>query len=120
MHKKDDEGLARTYKCLAIETGYWRTGTDYIEKIVASVRGKIKDDDFVTVSEKAISTASGNIIDESKIRPSVLASFLAKHWMQQIWGYPLGIICHLRARTVTWLRQYPPVEGAKHKQVALN
>ncbi len=120
MHKKDDKGLARTYRCLAIETGYWRPGTDYIQKIIAGVKGKIKDGDFITVSEKAISTASGNIIDESRIHPTALASFLAKHWMRLIWGYPLGILCHLREKTVMWLRQYPPIEGAKHKQVALN
>jgi len=112
--------LAGTYKYLAIETGYWRPSTDYIQRIVDSIKGKIKDGDFVTISEKAISTASSNILDESKVRSTKLASFIAKHWMRRVWGYPLGILCHLRRKTVIRLRQYPPVEGAAHKQVALS
>ena len=103
-----------------METGYWRPGTYYVQRIIASVKGRIKDGDFVTVSEKAISTASGNILDESKVQPTKLASFLAKFWMRQIWGYPLGILCHLREKTVRRLRHYPPTEGAAHKQVSLD
>jgi F420-0:gamma-glutamyl ligase-like protein len=83
------------------------------------VRGKIENGDFVTVSEKAISTASGNILDESKVRPSKLAHFIAKYWMHFIWGYLLGVLCHFRKKTITRLRSYPVVEGGAHKQVAL-
>jgi F420-0:gamma-glutamyl ligase-like protein len=112
--------LPETYKCLAVETGYWRPSTDYVQRIVEGVKGKIKDGDFVTISEKAISTASGNILDESAIHPTKLASLIAKYWMHYMWGYPLGIFCHLKKKTVMRLRQYPPVEGAAHKQASLN
>jgi F420-0:gamma-glutamyl ligase-like protein len=112
--------LAKAYKCLAVETAYWRPGTDYVQRIVEGVKGKIKDSDFVTVSEKAISTASGNILDESRIQSTKLASLITRYWMRHIWGYPLGIFCHLKKRTVMRLRQYPPIEGAAHKQVALS
>jgi len=111
--------LAKVYKCFARKTGYWRPGTDYMQKIIDNVRGKIENGDFVTISEKAISTASGNIIDESKVRPSKLAHFIAKYWMRYAWGYILGVLCHLRKKTITHLRSYPVVEGDAHKQLAL-
>jgi len=111
--------LTKVYKCLSLETGYWRPGTDYVQKIIDNVRGKIENGDFVTISEKAISTASGNILDESKVRPSALAHFVAKYWMRYAWGYFLGVFCHLRKKTISRLRSYPIVEGSKHKQVAL-
>jgi len=111
--------LTKVYKCLALETGYWRPGTDYVQKILDNVRGKIENGDLVTISEKAISTASGNILDESKVRPSKLAHFIAKYWMRYIWGYLLGVFCRLRRKTITRLQSYPIVEGGAHKQVAL-
>lgn len=108
-----------TYKTLAVFTGYWKPGEDYIARIIEVVRGKLKNGDILTVSEKAISTASGNIIDEGKITPSFTARFLAKYWTHIVWGYLLGPLCHLREETIQRLRNYPPKEGAKHKQVAL-
>jgi len=86
---------------------------------VEALRGKIQNADIITISEKAISTANGNIIDESQIRASSLASFLAKYWMHLLWGHGLGILCHLRGYTVKHFRTYPLEEGAKHKQLAL-
>ena len=111
--------MTKIYKRFAVETDYWRPSTDYLQKIIDNVRGKIENGDFVTISEKAISTASGNILDESKIRPSKLAHFIAKYWMRYIWSYLLGVLCHLRKKTIMRLRSYPVVEGSAHKQVAL-
>jgi len=111
--------LTKVYKCFALETGYWRPGTDYVQKIIAHMKGQIENGDFVTVSEKAISTASGNILDESKVRPSKLAYFIAKYWMRFAWGYLLGVFCHMRKKTISRLRSYPVLEGGAHKQVAL-
>jgi len=90
-----------------------------VQKILDNVRGKIENGDFVTISEKAISTASGNIFDESKVHPSKLAHFIARYWMRYVWGYLLGVFCRLRKKTITRLRIYPVVEGGAHKQVAL-
>lgn len=108
-----------TYKTLAVSTGYWVPGEDHIARIVQAVAGKLRNGDILTVSEKAISTASGNIIDESKIKPSFTARFLAKYWARIVWGYLLGPLCHLREETIQRLRNYPAKEGAKHKQVTL-
>lgn len=106
------------FKKVAIATPYWKPGEDFLQLVVNSVRGKIEDEDFVTISEKAISTALSNILDESIIRPSLLARFLAKYWMRLVWGYALGPLCHLRKRTIRRLRAYPVREGSAHKQVA--
>jgi F420-0:gamma-glutamyl ligase-like protein len=111
--------VLRRYEAFAVATSYWRPGKDFLQIIVSSLRGKIENGDFVTVSEKAISTALGNILDESIIRPSLLARFLAKYWMRIVWGHFLGPLCHLRKKTIGHLRNYPIREGSSHKQVAL-
>ena len=62
--------MARYY-ALALTTKYWKPGTDYINEVVGALKGKVADGDFVIVSEKAISTAENNIVDESAFNPSV-------------------------------------------------
>ena len=111
--------MTHTYKCLAIKTTYWRPHTNYTKKIIENIKGKIKNGDIVTISEKAVSTASGNIIDESKVNPTLLSHLIAKYWMRYSWGYPISIVCHLRKNTIKRLRFYPINEGATHKQVTL-
>ena len=119
MDQRERRLTKKGYKFLVLETGYWRPGTDQLQKIVDIVKGKLRDGDFVTISEKAISTASSNILDESHVHPSLLARFIAKYWMQYAWGYFLGILCHMRKKTIQRLRAYPVKEGGLHKQVAL-
>lgn len=79
----------------------------------------MEDGFFVTVSEKAVSTALGNILDESVITASWTARFIAKFWMRTVWGYILGPLCHLREETIQHIRKYPVEQGSRHKQVAL-
>jgi F420-0:gamma-glutamyl ligase-like protein len=107
------------YSALPLVTRYWKPKDDFLAGIVAAVAGKVKNDDFVVVSEKAISTALGNIVDESKIVADTNAKFLAGFFMRVIWGYPLGILCHFGQRLLFRLRHYPSVSGGRHKQVAL-
>lgn len=111
--------MVKGYKRLAVKTRYWKPGEDYLGQIAESIEKEVRDGDFVTVSEKAVSTALGNLVDESAVRPGWTARFLAKYWMRYIWGYILGPLCHLREKTVQHLRAYPREEGAVHKQVAL-
>jgi F420-0:gamma-glutamyl ligase-like protein len=108
------------YYALAITTRYWNPNTDYLEKIVNVVQSKVEDGDFVVVSEKAISTAIGNIVDESVIKPSCVARVLARFWMRFFWGYPLGMLCGFGQRLLVRLRNYPLESGGRHKQVALH
>ena len=107
------------YKVLTITTKYWETGENYLEEIIKSIKGKIADGDFIVVSEKAISTASNNIVDENGVRPSLSAKLIAKYWMRIVWGYFLGPLCHFQERLLQRLREYPFETGSRHKQVAL-
>jgi F420-0:gamma-glutamyl ligase-like protein len=107
------------YEAVAVTTRYWRPREDYPKQIIKAIKNKVQDEDFVTISEKAISTARGNIVDESAVQPSRFAHFLAKYWMRFVWPYLLGPLCHLRKRTMKRLRAYPLEEGSAHKQIAL-
>ena len=106
-------------KAIRIKTKYWRPGTDYVREVVNSVEGMLQEGDIVTISEKAISTALGQIVDESKYTSGIASRFLVSFWTRRIWGGPLGLLAKLRGGTRTRLRNYPLVEGAVHKQVSL-
>ncbi|MCL1965935.1 MAG: coenzyme F420-0:L-glutamate ligase [Candidatus Bathyarchaeota archaeon] len=107
------------YKALSIATSFWKPREDYLHCIVDAVSGKVVDGDFVVVSEKAVSTAQGNIVDESKIVAKGSARFLAGFWMCIVWGYLLGVLCHFGQRLLKRLRKYPFDQGCKHKQMVL-
>jgi len=103
-----------------IRTHYWRPKTDYLHAIWRAVKGIVKEGDIIVISEKAISTAKGLIIDESKLKPTLSARLIASFWMRVIWGYFLGYLCHLKPKSIQRLRAYPLSEGAKHKHLALS
>lgn len=108
------------YKVLVLSTKYWRPKENYLQEIIKKVDGKITDGDFLVISEKALSTASNNIVDENYINPSLSAKVIAKYWMRIVWGYFLGPLCHLRGKLLLHLREYPLDVGSRHKQVALS
>ncbi len=107
------------YRALAITTNYWQPNSDYLLYITSVLKGKLCKGDFVIVSEKALSTAAGNIVDETQVKPSGNAKFLANFWMRTVWGYSLGYLCGFGDRLIARLRQYPLDSGSRHKQVAL-
>jgi F420-0:gamma-glutamyl ligase-like protein len=111
--------VARRYNVCAVESHYWKPGDDYIKNIIEAIKNIVADGDYVTVSEKAISTALGNIIDEKNVKPSSLARFIAKYWMRIVWPYILGRKCHMKLKTIQFLSSYPAEEGSRHKQLAL-
>ena len=106
-------------KAKAIATKYWTPGTNYLEEIVKAIKGKIRDGDVITVSEKAISTAIGNIVDESKVKPGKIAYLIAKYWMRIVWGYILSFLARMKPENIRRIRDYPLVEGACHKQTII-
>jgi F420-0:gamma-glutamyl ligase-like protein len=106
-------------KAIRVRTRFWRPGTDFITEIANAIGPLIMDGDVVTISEKALSTATGFIVDESKIAPGAMAVFIAGFWARKIWGGPLGCLTKLRQKTLERLRNYPLGEGAAHKQLAL-
>jgi F420-0:gamma-glutamyl ligase-like protein len=107
------------YYALALTTKYWTPKTDYVREVVLVVKEKIVDGDFVVVSEKALSTAQGNIVDENNFNPTLTAKILARAWMPLAWGYILGVACHFGKRLLRRIRDYPADTGSRHKQVAL-
>ncbi len=107
------------YKATALRTEYWKPGADYPSIILKSISSIVSDGDFVVISEKAVSTANNQLIDESKIEPGMTARLLSKVWMRWIWGHLLGRMCHMTHKTRSRLRNYPSKEGAAHKQVCL-
>ncbi|RLG42707.1 MAG: hypothetical protein DRO05_00315 [Thermoproteota archaeon] len=108
------------FRAKAIRTKYWRPKTDYVEEILSAVEGKLDDGDILVISEKALSVALGNLVDESKVKPGFLAYFLALFWMRVIWGYLLGPLLHMKRENIIRFRNYPLLEGARHKQVCIN
>ncbi len=109
----------RRRRFLAVRTAFWRPRENYSGRIVEALRGKLKRGDIIVISEKALSTALGNIVDESGVRAGLLAQFLAQYWMRRVWAYALGPLCHLRKGTIRHFRDYPVEEGGAHKQVVL-
>ena len=107
------------YYVLSLTTKYWKPTADYLVEIVRSLANRVENGDFVIVSEKAISTAKSNIMDERLIRPSFNARLIAKLWMRVMWGYFLGVLCRFGQRLLRRLRAYPVDEGSRHKQLAL-
>ena len=107
------------YKVLALTTKYWKPKQNYLDDIINAVKDKIKDDDFAVISEKAISTATGNFIDESRISPTLTSKVMSHYWMRIFWGYFLGPLCGFGPRLLNRLRNYPLENGSRHKQVAL-
>lgn len=107
------------YTALAIATNYWKPNSNYTDKIINAIESKVEDGDFVVVSEKAISTALGNMVDEGTVKPSQTARGMARFWMRLVWGYPLGILSGFGPRLLKRLRNYPLESGSRHKQVAL-
>jgi len=84
------------------------------------LKGRIRDNDVIVISEKAIATASGRICDESKYKPSLLAKFLAVFWMRIVWGHFLAPFSRMSKNNISRLQQYPFKEGSSHKQVTLH
>ncbi len=107
------------YTTLAITTNYWKPNSNYNDKIINAIENKVENGDFVVVSEKAISTALDNMVDETTVNPSLTAKILARIWMRVVWGYPLGILVGFGPRLLRRLRNYPLESGSRHKQVAL-
>src|SRR5512136_1213287 len=95
------------YCALALVTKYWKPGENFLAEILKALEKKVDNGDFVVVSEKALSTALGRIVDESSVEPSLKAKIIADFWMRIVWGYSLGVLCHFGQRLIFRLRQYP-------------
>jgi F420-0:gamma-glutamyl ligase-like protein len=107
-------------KYQAVKSTYWLPGKDYTALIIDSLTQLLRDGDIVVVSEKAVATAEGNLVNEEHANPGFLAHVLARIWMRVVWGFLLGPLCHFRPETIKRLRKYPITEGSHHKQVVID
>lgn len=107
------------YRALAVVTSYWKPGEDYLAAIAKGVMMRAENGDFVVVSEKALSTAIGNIVDEKKIETSFNARCLSRWWMRVIWGHVFSSMLSFGPMLTRDLQQYPLESGSQHKQLAL-
>jgi F420-0:gamma-glutamyl ligase-like protein len=103
----------------AIRTRYWKPGDDYHKIVLDAISEEVRDGDIVVVSEKALAVAQGRVVDESRVRPGIIARILAGFWMRFAWGFFLGRLSHMKRANLRRLRSYPLREGAKHKQVCI-
>jgi F420-0:gamma-glutamyl ligase-like protein len=106
-------------KYKAIQSTYWRPGFNYCKIIAMLIKPLLRDGDIIVVSEKALATAKGNLVNEEKMTPSLSAIFLAKIWSRFIWGFLLSYLCRFKTPTIKRLRDYPSIKGSRHKQTVL-
>ncbi|UCF45358.1 MAG: gamma-glutamyl ligase, partial [Candidatus Bathyarchaeota archaeon] len=103
------------YYMLPITTKYWKPSEKYLNSIINAIEKRVADGDFVVISEKALSTALGKIVDESCVSPGFSAKLICRIWMQIVWGYFLGVLCHFGQRLLRRLREFPLETGNRHK-----
>jgi len=108
----------RLYRPIRLRTGLWRPGVDVASRLASSLKGVVGEGDVLVLSEKALAVARGLVFDESRVRPSRASMATTYLLMRVAWGYLLGPLCKLKPETLNWLRSYPIVEGARHKQLA--
>jgi F420-0:gamma-glutamyl ligase-like protein len=107
------------YYTLPVATKYWKPSEKYLNSILNAIEKRVTNGDFVVISEKALSTALGNVINESGTRPSLNAKLISRLWMRIAWGYFLAVLCRFGQRLTRRLREYPLEAGSRHKQIAL-
>lgn len=107
------------YITKTLRTKYWLPGTNFFEILLEFSISNAKDNDFIVISEKALSTSLGRLIDEGKIVPSFSAKCLAKFWMRKIWGYLITVIARINRLNTERIRRYPLKDGSAHKQTVL-
>ncbi|ABR54867.1 protein of unknown function DUF129 [Methanococcus vannielii SB] len=107
-----------------IRTRYIDRGEDFILESISSLKKeienglKIKDGDFLVVSEKFIATSEDNFVDESLFKPKFLAYF-TYYLSKYCWGYILGPLLGTRKDRILNLRKIPKKETLRHKQVVI-
>ncbi|XRO75367.1 coenzyme F420-0:L-glutamate ligase [Methanocaldococcus sp. 28A] len=104
-----------------IRTKYIKKGENFIPIVIEALKNsgiKLEDGDFVVLSEKMVSTAEGNFVDESKFKSGVLAYF-CYYWSKYLWGYVLGKLFKIKEDKIKNLRNMPKEETLRHKQTII-
>ncbi|MEM0026931.1 MAG: coenzyme F420-0:L-glutamate ligase [Ignisphaera sp.] len=96
---------------------YWYPGTDIVNEIVNAFGKHVDNGDVIVISEKAISTATGNIYDENSILLDPLSTLLTK-LCNTMWAKLFSYIFR-SPQTIYLLNNMPINAIAAHKKLAL-
>jgi len=110
--------VLKLYRPIRIKDDLWRPGSDVARRLAKLLKGLAEAGDVLVLSEKSMAVAEGAIFDESRINPSALSKAFTFLLMKVVWGYLLGPLCRLKPHTLSWVRGYPLMQGARHKQLA--
>lgn len=112
--------LRSRYKLCVIKKPcrYWLPGTDVVKEIVKVYGNTIKNNDIIVLSDKALSTALGNIYDESIISVDPMTSIMTFLTSRILWGYLLRKL-FTDINTIKIVSETPLDLLAKHKKLAL-
>jgi len=114
---KSNSNSKSSYYVIPVKTSYIRPKQPY-DVIVDNSQQLLENGDFLVISETPLAISQGRLIDESKIKPSFKAYFLAELWSKYLWGYILGPIFRIKGRTIKNLKNLPP-EARAHKELIL-
>ncbi|MEM4788335.1 MAG: coenzyme F420-0:L-glutamate ligase [Ignisphaera sp.] len=97
---------------------YWFPGTDIVKEIIDKYGKHIENGDIIVIAEKALSTALGNIYDESIIQADVLTKILTFITVRILWLKLLKFIFRKR-ETMIILKGIPLDLISAHKKLSL-
>ncbi|RAP49779.1 MAG: hypothetical protein BZ133_07000 [Methanosphaera sp. SHI613] len=106
--------ISMRYESIPITTDYIEANEGY-SKLINQIIKYCDDGDYVVISETPISTAEGNLVDESEFNPGLIAFFLCEIWSKYLFGYVISPLIRDKKRTVNNLR-HMPVEARNHKE----
>lgn len=109
----------RNYIAIPLRSSIWRPGTNFKKKIAELVKEIVSEGDYVVVSEKALSAALGLLYDESLIKSDAYSRVMTYLTTNLLWGSLLSRVCKLSNETILLLKNYPIIEGSRHKKLAL-
>ena len=105
------------YETIPIITDYIEANQGY-DKIINELIKNCEDDDYIIISETPLSTAEGNLVDESEYHPSILSIFLCDIWSKYLFGYIISPLLKDKKRTIDNLRKLPK-QARNHKEFIL-
>ena len=102
---------------IPIKTNYILPNSGY-DTLINHIIEYCENDDYIIISETPISIAEGNLVDEEKYTPRIMAFILTELWSKYLWGYILCPLLNYKERTITNLRKMPK-EARNHKEFIL-
>lgn len=97
---------------------YWFPGTDVVKEIIDKYGKHIENGDIIVIAEKALSTALGNVYDESIIQADILTKIFTFITVKILWLKLLKFVFRKRD-TICILASVPLDLISAHKKLSL-